>query len=90
MYILKVYRLEDLRNVKHRLSREYCLHMGGKLLLELAVADDVGGGGGGGGGGPGARDDIMGGGGGGGGAGADGGFGGGGGDAETDADVTGT
>jgi len=60
--------------------------MGGRSLLELAVADK---GGGGGGGGPGARDGITGGGGGGGIAGADGGFGGGGGVAGTGAEVTG-
>lgn len=87
MYKRKVYRLKGLRSVKHRQSREYSLHMGGKLLLELAVADN---GGGGGGGGPGARDGILGGGGGGGGAGADGDFGGGGGGAGTGAEVTGT
>lgn len=61
------------------------LDMGGRPLLELAVADN---GGGGGGGGPGARDGITGGGGGRGGAGADGGFSGGGGCAEAGAEVT--
>jgi len=82
-----LYGLEVLQSFKNQQSSEYSLHIGGKPLLELAIADD---GGGGGGGGPGVRGCITGGGGGGGGAGADGGFGGGGGGAGACVEVTGT